>query len=179
MSARRRTLAVRHTLAWVLANVAEFDRRHLHSTLRWLFGQRPLQTRTTRPTRRIFTAIPVAAWVAFLTLTWVATPTAYKAPGTNRVCSQPPTALLNDLQWLGVSMLLTLAAWIIASFVFGFRRGLRQAREPRRLVAVSLVHEYSDGTARRRPLGPNVTITSGRSGAMELLEPPSVKEYWP
>lgn len=43
--------AARHTARWALANLAEFDRRHLHGAGRWLFGRRPV--RAVRPPRRI------------------------------------------------------------------------------------------------------------------------------
>lgn len=57
---------IRHTIRWALANVAEFDRRHLHGAGVWLFGRRPV--RPQRPMRRI---VPVAIFGVWLCV-WLA-----------------------------------------------------------------------------------------------------------
>lgn len=56
---------IRHTARWLLHNVGEFDRRHLHCAGVWLFGQRPV--RPQRPPRRILTVLFLGAWFALLT----------------------------------------------------------------------------------------------------------------
>jgi hypothetical protein len=161
----RRTLAIVHTCAWAAANLAEFDRRHLHGALHWLFAERP--PRETTP-------LPRALWLS-VAIAWamVAASVAVAWTPWGRSHWQATVAAANDA-FNGALVVGGLA--LLGVFAAAFGRQLRRIG-PRVPVRTVLRVEFSDGTSTERPISPmsRITIKSGVDYELDQREPPHVE----
>jgi hypothetical protein len=166
-SSRRWLFTTWHTYRWILVNVAEFDRRHLHGTLRWLFG--PREKRVVRPPRRIVGVLFWAIWLPMVTIGYFSD-TAWERRHLTGL-----TEFTGDLLY-ALLALSGLAAVLLVAVLIRKRRARPAKPVP---VRSYLRVEMSDGSVRDRPIpvddGTRITITSGRQHESDQAYPSEVR----